>query len=537
MKDIQQLLQLHKEIYNYTKKKAHGNERGLTKEIVAYQNNLTRYSKRKFKISTEKTLLKNISTSNIIYVGDFHTFEHNGKNLRRIIEQLLINNNTLTVALEMIEKKHQLIINQYLNGTIDETKFLLLINYKETWRFPWSHYRPIFELAKKHKFKITGINTTGPLIKRDKFISQQLVKWLKRNKKSKLVVFLGELHIVPNKIPALVKKQMDSPSIKDTIIHQNLDTPYWKTRKQNKSAKIIKFNNDEFSIQTAPPWIKYESMAYWHEHMSEDPEFYIHDYIVESGNKALHENINEHFLYMCHKVCDTLDLKIPKHKIENYNIYDHYKIDYVFKKISKIKDKRLQNLYFHFLKINRTFLFFNKNTIYCPNNSVNRLAYSAGLHIANILLKQKRPSLIKEFTKHSRIESFLLFLEIAMYAYYINKIFNPYLKCDLYKDIKKISKSNDRTNYEKKFYDASLKIINSPQKTDSILKGRQLKAIHEIAMIVGHFLSELIFNNFKQKKILISFSKNKTFSQNSFIRLHSIVLGNMDYKKTKKRVF
>ena len=63
--------------------------------------------------------------------------------------------------------------------------------------------------------------------------------------------------------------------------------------------KVLKFNKREYILLTSAPWLKYESQIYWYEHLSEDPEFDIHEYIIENGALNFSENVPENFYFLC----------------------------------------------------------------------------------------------------------------------------------------------------------------------------------------------------------------------------------------------
>ena len=69
--------------------------------------------------------------------------------------------------MEIVHQKNQEEITRYLNGTITELEFLEGINYHESWRFPWNHYKTFFDLAKKKNFEIIALNSEGTLKERD----------------------------------------------------------------------------------------------------------------------------------------------------------------------------------------------------------------------------------------------------------------------------------------------------------------------------------------------------------------------------------
>ncbi|CAN0336872.1 unnamed protein product, partial [Chrysoparadoxa australica] len=166
-------------------------------------------------------------------------------------------------------------------------EFLEEIDYHKSWRFPWSYYRPFFEMARKHNLQIVALNSDGTLEERDLRAAETIGEALKKNPNERFLILFGELHIVPNKLPARLEKIAGDliENYRATIIHQNLDEVFWKIHEVEieKHNQIVKFGDLEFSLQTAPPWIKYESMIYWYENLSDDPEFELHDYILNTG--------------------------------------------------------------------------------------------------------------------------------------------------------------------------------------------------------------------------------------------------------------
>jgi uncharacterized iron-regulated protein len=67
----------------------------------------------------------------------------------------------VVLSMEMFETDGQLVLNEYLGGTIDETRFSrdirLWSNYKD--------YRPMIEYAKQNKIPVIRCKSTTPLCK------------------------------------------------------------------------------------------------------------------------------------------------------------------------------------------------------------------------------------------------------------------------------------------------------------------------------------------------------------------------------------
>ena len=164
-----EITNLRRKIYEHLKQKALGHEGGQSKELKAYQKDQENFSLREFQASNIDELLNSVSNSKTIYLGDFHTFDQNIRNVLRILKVLINKSNDCIVALEMVDARYQFYIDTYLEGHITDLEFLESIDYHDSWRFPWTHYKLIFELAKEHNIKIIGLNTAGTLSERDKF--------------------------------------------------------------------------------------------------------------------------------------------------------------------------------------------------------------------------------------------------------------------------------------------------------------------------------------------------------------------------------
>ena len=122
---------------------------------------------------------------------------------------LIEKNDQCILALEMIHSEYQIYIDAYLENHLTDLEFLDSIRYHDSWRFPWTHYKLIFELAKNHNLKVIGLNTNGNLQKRDQFAADKLAEISQANPNSPLIVFYGELHITKNKIPELYNFTFD----------------------------------------------------------------------------------------------------------------------------------------------------------------------------------------------------------------------------------------------------------------------------------------------------------------------------------------
>lgn len=541
------LKQLHRKIYQYNKKKALSFEADLGEDFVKYRKDQEKFSKRPFRSTTKNALIKSLKESKIIYLGDFHTFDQSSRNVLRILKTLKSNSKKshFYLGLELVHYGQQKYIDSYVNGFITELEFLECIKYSESWRFPWNHYSPLFEWAIKENIKIIALNSKGSLNQRDQFASEIIASYVNNEPDSKFIVMFGEYHIVANKIPVQVQRRLEDTETKFTIIHQNLDEVYWKqTTKNLKKSKIVKFNDDEFSLQNSLPWIKYESMLYWYDNLSNDPDFDLHEYIMEEGVKTFGEDVDENFFFICKEALNVMNFqdKVDESVLSDYNLYDHTNFDYIVNTIETKVEKKLKPLNNYLIERNKVFSLGHKNIYYCPSYSVNRLTYLSGLHIHNSILIKKGHNPHNLLTNFKSENRFYFLTQRFFMAYCCTKIFNPHRKSDLYQDFKQKIRDPKTSSKLKKRLTTFLKILDNKENFYLYIKGLNLKEIFELARFMGHFLAENFFlknSKFKgesSNKILSLIEPSGFFTRKQFKELKQLVLKDKSYKLQKKGV-
>lgn len=519
-----QIVKLRRNIYDHLKSRALELEKP-TAQLLAYAKEQIDFSKREFKSIEIEQIKNSVLNSHVIYIGDFHTFDQNIRNVLRVIKFIIGNKEECIIGLEMIHSEHQIFIDAFLERHITELELLESINYHNSWRFPWTHYKLIFDIARKNDLKIIGLNTEGSLPERDRFAAKQIIESYKNHPKAKLIVLYGELHITPSKMPQDVLNL--NPNISHTIIHQNLDEVYWEFIKTGKEQGIVSFNDFEFCIISAPPWIKYESMIYWYENLCDDPDFDIHEYIIENGKKVFSDDTDETFLQLSIEIARQLNIEVEVDEIENFNLYDHTNLEYTESLIDQY-DLELREFLNYLIETNKSFKLPNSFTYYCSSYSMNRIAYLVGVHIFHLTHQTKK----LDVTKVDNNYKFVVLCLEAIYAYFFSKIVNPHRKCDLYGDIEK--NNNTKASDELAL---AMEIIDSQNIKD--IPPRKLSTLYEASLIVGHILGEYFYQSLASKdNDLNKDDLIKTqITPESFHHLKNLILQNKDYKKHQKRYF
>jgi hypothetical protein len=434
-------------------------------------------------------MLKACHQSQIVYLGDFHTFDQSGRNLERIMRALKRKNKKFILCLEMVHAEHQMYLDHFLQGNLTEIEFLDSINYHEAWRFPWNHYRSIFELAKKEKISIMGINTKGTLTERDAFAATMLSSLLQIDPEARLLVLYGEYHIAHNKIPAQVNLRLPKRKIEQTIIHQNLEDVYWRLD-GSEAEQVIQFKSGEFHLQTSPPWIKYESMVYWFENLTDDPEYDLHHHIMATGLKSFDANVVDHFHLITKQVTNNLKLDVKLSTMEDFNLYDQTKISTINKKIKALKNAKLKKYYANLLANHQSFKIPGENTLYCPNYSINRLSYTCGLFVFGQIKNAHNIYREALLSSNESVDIYCYLVEQSFMGFLFSKIMNPSRKCDLYMDMKEKLKKPKLSKTDAKAIRLSLGFLN--QKGLPRLP-KELLELHLSAKLVGHFYAHYYF--------------------------------------------
>lgn len=493
------------------KNKALHLETSQSKELKSYQRAQKKISNRPFEIIDHKTLLDQITRAQVCYIGDFHSFDQSSRNMERIIRQL--DQKKLVLGMELVHHEHQGTLDAYISGLITELEFLQMIDYQNSWRFPWGHYKRFFDMAKEGSLKILALNSDGKLEKRDQTAAELITTHIKKNPASLLVVFFGELHIIPEKLPLRVQRKI--PEINQVIIHQNLDEVYWNLFEkmndgQNLSQDtIVQFGPTEFSLQTSPPWTKYESIIYWYEHLVEDPEFEIHEYLLQSG-PAFNSSVPDTFHLFAKNLNDIIEQNLPDSELEDFNLYDHNKLKLIERKLSELPIQEM-TFYKKILMRGRSFKIPRSSNYYCSSYSVNRISYLAGIHLQYLFLREKYEMFEKLFFE-GQLERFSFFLLQDTIGLFSSKVFNPYRKCDHYLDLKcKLSATTnskgplkDEENFQ--VISNAIKILEVPydsadffEQIHKIIKGQDSIGLYYTARIIGHILGELIYERLYRK--------------------------------------
>ncbi len=108
------------------------------------------------------TLKKN----RVIFIGEYHDNYAHHQNQKRLITKLYESGAKIAIGMEMFQKPFQKVLDDYINGKIDEITMLKQSEYFSRWGYDYTFYRPIMIYAKTHHIPIIALNLPREISKK-----------------------------------------------------------------------------------------------------------------------------------------------------------------------------------------------------------------------------------------------------------------------------------------------------------------------------------------------------------------------------------
>lgn len=108
--------------------------------------------------TSSQTVLQQLATANVVYLGETHANPDAHLAELQIIEELHRQNPNLAIAMEMFQRPFQVYLNRYLGNDLMEMRLRELTQYKERWGYPWEYYAPFLRFAKANRLPVLAID-------------------------------------------------------------------------------------------------------------------------------------------------------------------------------------------------------------------------------------------------------------------------------------------------------------------------------------------------------------------------------------------
>lgn len=530
MKSRDRLLRLQKRLYLSLKRQADRLLGAPPKPILRYQREFERDfpSRLKYRPTvTKNELIREIRSAHVTFIADFHTFPQAQRTALRILRDSVRPDEEWVVGLEMIPTHRQPELDAFQKGEMTLEDFLEAIRYDEIWGFPWRNYAPIFDWARENGIRLIGLNQprevlrqslpTGATLRRvredtelqdrDRWAAGVLTDLFAGNKRLKVVVLYGELHIasshIPKELQTLSRSYLGKP-LRCVSLHQNHDRTYWQIAEigQETKTEAVALKSDCYCVFSSTPWTKLESLVSWAEGGAagesevaldldefSDPLSSIRSYVDHLAAFFKVESVS----------CDDLTV----YSIDQADFIDELPAD-------RLAARELALIRHHVHSHQRLFIP-RLNVAYLGGRSQNSAVEIAATHLFRSKIGD-RALLIQDYESLSQAV-----LESA-FGFLGSLILNPKRKCDLPEDhrqrIRSITKGSPESfRYEKWTRSLALKALQHESKmiaresfrfpgiSQAISSRRHAPALHLSARFMGQILGKKLHQSLLDGKI------------------------------------
>ncbi|MBI3556751.1 MAG: ChaN family lipoprotein [Deltaproteobacteria bacterium] len=394
-----------------------------SRDIRRYYEAYKREFRGQVRHSSKEELLKHCLKSDVIFLGDYHTFEQSQKAALRLLRELVATDSAIVLGFELVPAQYQNALDEFMAGGLDEEDFLSRINYKNNWGFAWEHFKPLFDFARQHGLKILGLNfDSDRLATRDAHAAAVIANFTSENPKRRLFVLYGDLHLARGHIPKFLKIELRKLGVKRKIltIFQNSESLYWKLAESRlaHTPEVLALGGGRFCIMNAAPWVKLQSYLEWTEKSELISKF------DESAGPNLHEIAHERLKHLA----EALSFTMPENL--DFTIQTVNDLSFVANSpaLRELNRSELKVVKYHILG-NRGIFIPGPNLIYLASASVNSLSEGVSLLVHSTL--SGSPMIFYDAREH-------FYAAVLNYtlAYFGSKVLNHKRKCDMEEDLR-----------------------------------------------------------------------------------------------------
>lgn len=244
-------------------------------DIKLFKERYEREFSGRWRVSNPDRLLEAVEKADTVLGGDFHAYSQSQRTHLRILRSLS-RSKKVVLALECLCWEDQKYVEQFLQNKISEEVFLSRISWKTKWGFPWKHYRPLFEIAKKRNYPVIALNKLSrsrvsknrdlpgsrpSTESRERFAAKILKDVRKKYSEHLIYVVFGDFHLSSQQLP----KKLAKNSEKLVLIHQDSAQLYFRLAKKEleNEVRVLEKKDKHFCVLTSPPWVKWQNYYFF----------------------------------------------------------------------------------------------------------------------------------------------------------------------------------------------------------------------------------------------------------------------------------
>lgn len=202
----------------------------------------------------------------IVYVGDFHADPECARFATGLLESLATRTPGVGLGVEFAFTRQQGIVDLRQAGKLDDAAFLRRLHYEEQWGFPWDGYRELLDRARVLDVPVFALDRAPRggalhLAVRDDHAAGQIVRILTEGRAARLVVFFGESHVSPGRLPRKVQTRARRAGVDASFVTvlQDPEEAYWTFLAAGSAPpKYVRLGEECFGTFHTSPLQRYE---------------------------------------------------------------------------------------------------------------------------------------------------------------------------------------------------------------------------------------------------------------------------------------
>ncbi len=204
-----------------------------------------------------------IAGASIILVGDYHALpvcqEYVAGLVRSCAQQ---KDRQVVLAVETVFSRDQHILDEWWREEICEQELRQRIRFDLDWGYDWEPFYGLLTSARKNATAVFGLDCMPreDLRKigiRDRHAAHKLAEIRQRHPNAVIIALIGESHLAPSHLPALVGKTLPRENVINIL--QNVDAIYWRASREKDDIQAVRVNEDTVCVFNSTPLEKYES--------------------------------------------------------------------------------------------------------------------------------------------------------------------------------------------------------------------------------------------------------------------------------------